>query len=284
MTTDNPTLNAFNMAGKRGIIFGIANERSYAWYITEALKNAGAECLFTHLPGEKNKMRVTRALAALGIEDPWLFEFDAANDEDFDNLFDAVKDQFGTIDFIVHSIAYCDKDYLQVGQFSSTPRKVWTQAMEISAYSLIAMGRHAVDLMPNGGSIISLSYYGAEKVVPGYNVMGVAKAALEHNTRYLAMELGSLNIRVNCISGGPLRTLSAMAVGSIEQIMNHAEKFAPLRRNIEGHEAGNTALFLLSQASSGITGEIVYLDAGYNILSNFPSCDCEPKPDEKPFY
>ncbi|MAE60716.1 MAG: enoyl-[acyl-carrier-protein] reductase FabI [Planctomycetaceae bacterium] len=255
-----------SMQGKRGLVVGIANDRSYAWYITKQLLANGAQCAFTNLPGEKMERRVRSALDDLNVKDPWLMPLDASNDEDLDALFDKVKSDFGTIDFIVHSIAFADREYLQIGKFHKTTREAWTLALDISAYTLLAMAQRAVPLMTDGGSIICMSYYGGEKVVPGYNVMGIAKAALEHTTRYLAAELGEHNIRVNAISGGPLRTLAAMAVGGISEMFEHHEKRAPLRRNVEGEEVGDTAVYLLSDASRGVTGEVIHVDCGVHVI------------------
>ena len=254
------------MDGKKGIVFGIANDRSYAWYIAKQLIEQGAECLFTHLPGDKMERRCRLAIKELGIEDPWLVPCDASKDEDLDAVFAKIADEFGGIDFIVHSIAFADRTFLEIGNFHTTTRAAWAQALDISAYTLLAMAQRATEVMPEGGSIISMSYYGGEKVIPGYNIMGIAKAALEHTTRYLAAELGEKNIRVNSISGGPLRTLAAMAVGGISDMFDHQARKAPLKRNIEGEEVGNTAVYLLSDLSSGVTGEIVYVDAGFNIV------------------
>ncbi len=254
------------MQGKKGIVFGIANDRSYAWYITKQLVEQGATCAFTHLPGEKMERRVRSAVAELGINEPWLMPCDVGSDADMDAVFDRLKADYGTLDFIVHSVAFADKQFLELGKFHTTTRQAWSQALDISAYSLVAMAQRAKPLMTNGGSIVSMSYYGGEKVLPGYNVMGVAKAALEHATRYLAFELGPQQIRVNSISGGPLRTLAAMAVGGIAEMFEHQERKSPLKRNITGEEVGNTAMFLLSDLSTGITGEIIYVDAGFNIV------------------
>ncbi len=254
------------MEGKTGIVFGIANDRSYAWYITKQLIAAGANLGFSHLPGEKMARRVNLALEELGLTDSWLCPCNVADDESLDQLFESIRAKYGKIDFIVHSVAFADRTFLQLGNFHTTTRACWNQALDISAYSLLAISQRAISLMPDGGSIISMSYYGGEKVVPGYNVMGIAKAALEHTTRYLAAELGEHNIRVNSISGGPLRTLAAMAVGGIGFMFEHHAKRAPLRRNIEGEEVGDAAVFLLSDASSGITGEIMHVDTGFNVL------------------
>jgi len=254
------------MDGKRGIVFGIANDRSYATYITQALLGAGAECLFTYLPIGKMEHRVTKTVQGMGVENPWLQPCDVSEDEQIDAVFAKVKEDFGTIDFIVHSLAFADREFLQVGSFHRTTREAWTKALEISAYSLIPMGRHAKDVMPDGGSIISMTYYGGEKVIPGYNVMGVAKAALEHTTRYLAFELGEHKIRVNTISGGPLRTLAASAVGGIDEMHEHQCKKASLHRSNTGEEVGDTALYLLSDMGSGMTGETLHVDAGFSIV------------------
>jgi enoyl-[acyl-carrier protein] reductase I len=254
------------LSGKKGLVFGVANDRSIAWYIATHLIQQGAQCAFTHLPGEKMERRVRKTLEAGGLGNAWLMSCDASSDEDLDTVFAKVKADFDAIDFVIHSIAYADREYLKIGSFVETPRHVFTQAMDISAYTLIAMARRAVTVMPNGGSIIGMSYFGAEKVVPGYNVMGVAKAALEANTRYLAFELGEKGIRVNTISAGPIKTLSAMAVGGIEDMFDHVERKAPLRRNIDGDDVGKTAVYLISDLSSGVTGENIYVDAGYNVV------------------
>ena len=256
------------LAGKKGIVFGIANDRSYAWYITKSLIEQGATCAFTHLPDPKGKMerRCRQAVEELGVTDPWLMPCDASKDEDLDAVFDKLGEDFGKIDFIVHSIAFADRQFLQIGNFHKTSREAYLQAVDISAYTLLAMSQRAVNIMPDGGAMLSMTYYGGEKVIPGYNVMGVAKAALEHTTRYLAWELGEKNIRVNTISGGPLRTLAASAVGGISEMFELQERKASLRRNITGDEVGNTAAYLLSDMSSGVTGETIHVDAGFSIV------------------
>jgi len=254
------------MDGKRGLVVGIANDYSYAWYIAQSLLREGARCLYTHLPGERMERRVRKAIEQLGVNDPWLVPMDAASDEDLDRVFQRIAGEFGTIDFLVHSIAFADKTWLQEGKFASTPRKVFTQALDISAFTYKALANRASQLMENGGAMIALSYYGAEKAVPGYNVMGVAKAALECATRYLAAELGPRQIRANAISGGPLRTMSSLAVGGFGEILRWVEKKAPLRRNVTGREVGDAAVFLLSDLSTGVTGQIIYVDSGYSIM------------------
>lgn len=252
--------------GSNGLVFGVANDRSLAWHIAENLIRHGANCAFSCLPGEKMERRVRRTLEAGGVANSWLFPCDVSKDEDISALFDAVRRDFGKLDFLVHSLAFANKDYLQIGKFVDTPRDVFTQALDISAYTLVAMARHARAVMPDGGSILALSYYGAEKVIPGYNVMGVAKAALEACCRYLAADLGAQRIRVNSISAGPCRTLSAMAVGGIDEMFTWVERKAALRRNIEAAEVGKTAVYLVSDLSSGVTGENIYVDAGYSIM------------------
>jgi len=254
------------MDGKKGLIFGVANDRSYANFIAKQLIGQGAFCGFTYLPFGKMERRVTKAVNGLGVEDPWLMPCDAGQDEDLDAVFAKWQEDHGKLDFVVHSIAFAEREFLRVGAFHKTSRLAFTQALDISAYTLVAMAQRAAPLMNDGGAMVSMSYYGGEKVIPGYNVMGIAKAALEHSTRYLAAELGEKNIRVNCISGGPLRTLAASAVGEIDDMFEHQQNKAPLKRNITGEEVGDTAVYLLSDLSSGVTGEIIYVDAGFNIV------------------
>ena len=252
--------------GKRGVVLNIANDRSIAWHIANNLVKEGATCAFGYLPLERMERRVRMAMEEGGFGHMPLFPCDVASDENIETFFSQVKDVFGTIDFVVHSLAFANRDYLQLGKFTATPREVFNQALDISAYSLIPMARAAAAMMPSGGSIIAMTYLGSEKVVPGYNVMGVAKAALESTSRYLAFELGEKKIRVNTISAGPVRTLSAMAVGGIDDMFSHVEKKAPLKRNIDGDEVGKTALYLLSDLSAGVTGENIHVDCGFNIV------------------
>ncbi len=256
------------LQGKKGIVFGIANERSYAYFITKQLLAQGAECAFTHLPIGKMEARLRKAVASLGVEDPWIAPFEAGSDESLDTLFTRVHDDFGDIDFVVHSIAFADKDYLKPDMFHQTPRQTYLDAIDVSAFSLVAITNRAMKIMPNGGSILSLSFYGGEKVMPGYNVMGVAKACLEHTTRYLAYEMGDADrkIRVNCISAGPLKTLAGAAFGGMDQMLEHQSKKSPLKRPNTGEEVGNTAVYLLSDLSSAVTGETIHVDAGYSIV------------------
>jgi enoyl-[acyl-carrier protein] reductase I len=255
------------LEGKTGLIFGVANERSIAWHIAKNAVAHGARCAFSHLPGEKMELRVRKTLESGGLGDAWFHPCDVASDDHLDALFVAVKRDFGTLDFVVHSVAYAAREYLKPGLFALTPRDVFAQALDISAYTLIAIARRATELMPNGGSILALSYYGAEKATPGYNVMGVAKSALESAARYLAAELGESGIRVNCLSAGPCRTLSAAAVGGIERMLEKVEAAAPLRRNIGTDEVGKAAVYLLSDLSSAVTGETHHVDAGYNAVA-----------------
>lgn len=255
------------MDGKKGLVIGIANDRSYATYITERLLQHGAQVCFTHLPGEKMERRVRSAVEELGVKDPWLRPLDATDEAQLTSVFDdAARGAGGGLDFVVHSIAFADKTYLELGKFMQTPKAAYLQAMEVSAYTLLSMGRAAQPHMKKGGSILAMTYYGAEKVVPGYNVMGVAKAALEATCRYAAAEMGKEGIRVNTISGGPLRTLSAMGVGGFGTMLDIVAARAPLKRNIEGHEVGDTAVWLLSDMSTGVTGQNIYVDSGYCIM------------------
>ena len=256
------------LEGKRGLILNVANDRSIAWHIANNAIRQGAKCGFGFLPIEKMERRVRKAMEEGGFGAEWLFPCDVSRDEDIERFFAAAREQFGTIDFLVHSLAFADRNFLKedAGVFTSTPREAFKQALDISAYSLIALSRGAVPLMPNGGSIIGLTYLGSEKVVPGYNVMGVAKAALESTARYLAFDLGAKKIRVNTISAGPVETLSSRGVGGFEKILEHVPKKAPLHRNIDADEVGKAALFLLSDLSTGITGENLYVDAGFNTV------------------
>jgi enoyl-[acyl-carrier protein] reductase I len=259
------------LAEKKGLILNIANDRSIAAHIAHNAVRQGATCGFGFLPmdnAEKSERRVRKAMTEYGFGDQWLHPIDVAKDDQIEKFFAAAAERFGTIDFLVHCLAFADRTYLQkeAGNFTSTPRNVFAQALDISAYSLIALARAAVPLMPDGGSIIALTYLGGEKVIPGYNVMGVAKAALEASAKYLAFDLGSRKIRVNTISAGPVRTLSAMAVGGIDEMFAHVERKAPLHRNIDPDEVGKTAVYLLSDLSSGVTGENIYVDSGFNTV------------------
>lgn len=250
------------MTGKRGIIFGVANDMSIAWGIAQQLHAAGATLAFTYL-NEALEKRV-RPLAE-SLESPLILPCDVANDEQIAATFAAVEKAWGSIDFVVHSVAFANREDLKQ-PFTQTSRQGFQLALDISAYSLVAMARCAVPLMKDGGSIVTMSYLGAERAVPGYNVMGVAKAALEASVRYLAAELGEQRIRVNAISAGPIRTLAASAVGDFKSKIKLMDDFAPLRRTVTQEEVGGSALYLLSDLSSGVTGEIHYVDGGFNIV------------------
>jgi enoyl-[acyl-carrier protein] reductase I len=259
------------LAGKKGLIFNIANDRSIAAHIAHNAVKQGAKCGFGFLPmdnPEKSERRVRKAMDEFGFPNEWLHPIDVSKDDQIEKFFAAARERMGEIDFIVHSLAFADRTYLQKepGTFTSTPRGAFAQALDISAYSLIALTRAAAPLMPQGGSIIAMSYLGGDKVIPGYNVMGVAKAALEACVRYLAFDLGPRKIRVNTISAGPVRTLSAMAVGGIDEMFAHVERKAPLKRNIDADEVGKTAVYLLSDLASGVTGETIYVDGGFNTV------------------
>lgn len=251
--------------GKRALIVGVANDRSYAWHIAKALTEHGAVCGYAHIPGEKNERRTRKAVEQI-TPDPWLHPCDAGSDADLDALFEGYRAKFDRMDVLVHSIAFAEREWLQPGMFAPTPRQAYLQAVDISAYTLAAMANRAKGMMPAGGSIMCMSYYGGEKVVPGYNVMGVAKAALECTARYLASELGEQGIRVNAISGGYLRTLASSAVGGTDVFDEHAKSRSPLRRGVEGEDVGGTAVYLASHLSSGVTGETIYVDCGVNVL------------------
>ena len=255
------------LAGKSGLIFGVANDRSYATHIARAIVEQGGRCGFAHLPGEKNERRTRKAVDSMSA-DPFLVPCDASKDEDIESAFAAYAKNFDRLDFVVHSIAFADREWLRPGVFHQTPREAYLSAVDVSAYTLAAFSRAAKPLMEKhgGGSIVAMSYYGSEKVVSGYNVMGVAKAALECTARYLASELGASNIRVNTISGGPLKTLAASAVGGIDTMLDATPQHAPLRRNVEGRDVGGAAAFLLSDAAAGITGENLYVDCGINTI------------------
>jgi enoyl-[acyl-carrier protein] reductase I len=251
------------LQNKFGIIFGVANKRSIAWATAEALHEAGARLAFTY-QGERlkeNVQKLTRDMTGALV-----LPCDVTNQAEVDATFEHLKQEFGRLDFVVHSIAYAPKEELE-GEFLNTTREGFLTALEISAYSLAQVSRAAAPLMTEGGSIVSMTYYGSEKVVPNYNVMGVAKAALEASTRYLASDMGKLNIRVNTISAGPINTLSARAVSNMSMMLRHHAERAPLRRNVEAREVGNTALFLCSPLSSGITGEVIHVDCGFNIMA-----------------
>src|SRR5581483_1291712 len=251
-----------SMQGKNAVIFGVANKRSIAWAIAQRLSDAGAKLAITY-QNERLKAEAHELISSLPGAQP--FQCDVSSDAEIDQFYGQLKQHFGQLDALVHSVAYAPAEDLK-GDFLNTSREGFRIAHDISVYSLIAVTRAAAPLMANGGSVITLSYFGAEKVVPGYNIMGVAKASLEATVRYLANSLGPKKIRVNAISAGPIKTLAARGVGDFSQMLkNHAEH-APLKRNVEPKEVGDTALFLASDLGSGITGETLYVDCGYNIM------------------
>ena len=249
------------MDGKRGIIFGVANDKSIAWGVAQQLRAAGAELAFTYL-NESLEKRV-RPLAE-SLDSNIILPCDVASDEEIQSVFDELEKQWGTIDFVVHAVAFANRDDLK-RPFTQTSRDGFSLAMDISAYSLVAMTRSALPLMNDGGSIITMTYLGSVMAVPGYNVMGVAKAALESTVRYLAAELGEQNIRVNAVSAGPIKTLAASGVGNFKEKLRVMEQRSPMRRVITQEEVGKASLYLLSDLASGVTGEIHYVDAGFNI-------------------
>lgn len=251
------------MQGKTALVLGVANQRSIAWGITRALSAEGARVALTY---QNERLREGVEQLAKTIDAP-AFECDVASDEAIASLMNQIQGRFGGLDILVHSIAYAPREALE-GRYADTSRDAFRTALDISCYSLVALARAAEPLMKarEGGSILTMTYYGSEKVMPGYNLMGVAKAALEASVRYLAYELGTSGIRVNAISAGPLNTLAARGISGFTEFRHrHAER-APLRRSIEVDEVAKTAVFLLGPAGSGITGEVVYVDAGYHIM------------------
>ncbi|QPQ54817.1 enoyl-ACP reductase FabI [Allosphingosinicella flava] len=250
------------MAGKRGLIMGLANNMSLAWGIAKALAEQGAELAFSY-QGDALLKRVGPLAESLGSD--FLIECDVSDMATLDAAFETLKQRWETIDFVVHAIGYSDKNELR-GLYVDTSLDNFLMTMNISAYSFVAVARRARAMMPNGGSLLTLSYYGAEKVVPHYNVMGVAKAALETSTKYLAMDLGPENIRVNAISAGPIKTLAASGIGDFRYILKWNELNSPLRRNVTIEDVGGAGLYLLSDLASGVTGEIHHVDAGYNVI------------------
>ena len=247
---------------KVGMIVGVANRRSIAWACAAACAGHGAKMAFTY-QGERLKENVEKLAGELS--DSLVLPCDVTNQAEVDAAFDAVGRRYGRLDFVIHSIAFAPKEALE-GEFVTTSREAFRTALEISAFSLTQVALAASPLMTTGGSIVTMTYYGAEKVISHYNVMGVAKAALEASVRYLAADLGKNNIRVNAISAGPLNTLSARGVKNMSSLLNYVGEKSPLRRNVTQAEVGNTALFLVSDLASGITGETIYVDCGYNIM------------------
>ncbi|WP_298809404.1 enoyl-ACP reductase FabI [uncultured Sphingomonas sp.] len=250
------------MAGKRGLIMGLANDRSLAWGIAKKLSEAGAELAFSY-QGESLEKRVRPLAEQLGSTK--LIDCDVSDMSRLDAAFDTLAADWPTLDFVVHAIGFSDKNELR-GKYVDTSLDNFLLTMNVSAYSFVAVAKRARAMMPEGGSLLTLSYYGAEKVVPHYNVMGVAKAALETSVKYLAMDLGPENIRVNAISAGPIKTLAASGIGDFRYILKWNELNSPLRRNVTIDDVGGAGLYLLSDLASGVTGEIHHVDAGYNVI------------------
>jgi len=250
------------LKNKNILIMGVRNKWSIAWGIAKSAFNNGANLLFTY-QGEREEKEVSELASKLN--NAGVFKCDVSSDEDIDSLFKNIKEKYGEIHGLVHAIAFAKQEDLH-NSFINTSRDGFLLAMNISAYSLVAVSRAAMNVMPQGGSIITLTYMGSEKVFPGYNVMGVAKAALESSVRYLANDLGPYGIRVNAISAGPIKTVSSKAIKNFGNILDEVEKRAPLKRSVNQDELGDTGLFLLSDLSRGITGEIMYVDCGFNIM------------------
>jgi enoyl-[acyl-carrier protein] reductase I len=251
------------LSGKLGIVFGVANKRSIAWAIAQAWHKAGAQLAFTY-QGERLKENVEELAGTFG-PDTLLMPCDVTKDEDIARVFSEVGQKFGKLHLLLHSVAFAPKDALE-GEFLRTSREAFRIAHDVSAYSLIALARGAAPLMTEGGSMVAMTYYGSEKVVPHYNVMGVAKASLEASTRYLAYDLGPKRIRVNCISAGPMNTLAARGIAGFTEMLKHYEAHAPLKRNVLPDELGATGTFLASDGAAAITGQVIYVDCGYQIM------------------
>ena len=255
-------LNNGIMNGKRGIVMGVANDRSIAWGIAEAVAKQGAEIAFTY-QGDALEKRVRPLAEKVGSN--IIIPCDVSSDEAIEKTFKLLKEKWDTIDFIVHAIAYSDKEELK-GEYVDTTRENFYKTMDISVYSFTAVAQRAAKMMPNGGSMITLTYYGAEKVMPHYNVMGVAKAALESSVRYLAADLGNDKIRVNSLSAGPIKTLAASGIGDFRYILKWNQYNSPLRRNVTLNDVGGCGVYLLSDLSAGVTGETHHVDCGYHVV------------------
>ncbi len=262
MTNTEKVISGNLLAGKRGLIMGVANDKSIAWGIAEAAHAQGAELAYTY-QGEVLKKRV-EPLAAL-TNSHLLYECDVTSESSIDRLFQDLKKKWGKLDFIVHAIAFSNKDELK-GRYVDVTLQNFLNTMHISCYSFTAVAKRAAAMMNKGGSMITLTYYGAEKVMPNYNVMGVAKAALEASVKYLAVDLGPDDIRVNAISAGPIRTLASAGIGDFRYILQWNEYNAPMRRTVTTQEVGKAGIFLLSDLSSATTGQTLYVDAGYNVI------------------
>jgi len=252
-------------SGKKGLVLGVANDWSIAWAITRKLLDEGAEVGFTHLPGEKMERRLRKLADPIGAR--LITSCDVQQDEDVARVFAEAKQTYGALDFVLHSIAYAPLEDLKK-PFVESSREGFKTAMDVSVYSLAIVARHAAEVMPEGGAIATLTYFGGERVVAGYNLMGVCKAALDASVRYLAYDLGPRKIRVNALSAGPVKTLAASAVGESDKLAGLYEAVSPLGRNIDREEVGKAGMFLLSDLASGITGEVLHVDCGYNIMGS----------------
>ncbi|MEH6630857.1 MAG: enoyl-ACP reductase FabI [Halopseudomonas aestusnigri] len=250
------------MAGKRGLVMGVANDRSIAWGIAKAVADQGAELAFTY-QGDALKKRVAPLAASVGSD--IVLQCDVTDDASVEATFRAIEEKWGKLDFLVHAIAYADKEELK-GKYLNTSRENFLQSLDISCYSFTSIAQHAAPLMTDGGSLVTLTYYGAEQVMPHYNVMGVAKAALEASVKYLADDLGPDNIRVNAISAGPIKTLAASGIGDFRHILKWNELNSPMQRNVSIEQVGGAGLYLLSDMSGGVTGEIHHVDSGYHVV------------------
>ena len=251
------------LAGKVGVVFGVANKRSIAWAIAKAWAAAGARLIFNY-QGERLRENVEDLVSEFGEGTP-LFPCDVSSDAEISAFFEKVRGETNQLDLMLHSVAYAPKEALE-GEFVNTSREAFRIAHDISAYSLVGLAREAAPMMPNGGSIVAMTYYGAQKVVPHYNVMGVAKASLEASTRYLAYDLGPKKIRVNCISAGPVNTLAARGISGFTQMLKYCQERAPLKRSCEPSELGAAGVFLASDGAAAITGQVIYVDGGYQII------------------
>ena len=260
-TTPEPAKGTL-MAGKRGLIMGVANDRSIAWGIARALAAQGAEIAFTY-QGEALEKRVRPLAQSLGSD--ILLPCDVTDEASIDAVFETLEQRWGKLDFLVHAIGFADKQFLR-GRYMDTPREAFLQALDISCYSFVSVSRRAAALMTEGGSLLTLSYLGAERVTPHYNVMGVAKAALEASVRYMAVDVGGRGIRVNAISAGPIKTLAASGIGDFRYILKWNQYNSPLKRNTTIEDVGGSALYLLSDLGAGVTGEVHHVDSGYHIV------------------
>ena len=257
MTTPAPL-----MTGKKGLVMGVANDRSIAWGIAKAVRAQGAELAFTY-QGEALEKRVRPLAAEVGSD--IVLPCDVGDEDSIDAVFDTLKAKWGNLDFVIHAIGYSDKEELR-GRYADTSLDNFLKTMHISVYSFTSVARRAADMMNDGGSLLTLSYYGAEKVMPHYNVMGVAKAALEASVRYLAADLGEKNIRVNAMSAGPIKTLAASGIGDFRYILKWNQYNAPMKRNVTLEDIGGSGLYLLSDLSSGVSGEVHHVDCGYHVV------------------